>query len=169
MPSTSRDLRRLLNLPEAIEWKDAINPIPSGHKVKEAKPLFQKIEASDEEIQAMLEKVRSTQETVSFDDFSRIDLRVGKIVKAEPIPKSTKLIKLTIDIGDNQLKTAVAGIASYYKPEDLEGTLISVIVNLAPRKVMGVTTEVMILAAQDKNTLALIQPNKPVEAGSKIS
>ncbi len=117
----------------------------------------------------MLEKVRSTQETVSFDDFSRIDLRVGKIVKAEPIPKSTKLIKLTIDIGDNQLKTAVAGIAPYYKAEDLEGTLISVIVNLAPRKVMGVTTEVMILAAQDKNTLALIQPSKPVEAGSRIS
>lgn len=169
MPSTSKDLRSLLNLHEDIEWKDAINLIPSGHKVKEAKPLFQKIEASDEEIQAVLEKVRSTQETVSFDDFSRIDLRVGKIVKAEPIPKSTKLIKLTIDIGDNQLKTAVAGIAPYYKPEDLEGTLISVTVNLAPRKVMGVTTEVMILAAQDKNTLALIQPNKPVEAGSKIS
>jgi len=169
MPSTSKDLRSLLNLPEDIEWKDAINPIPSGHKVKEAKPLFQKIEASDEEIQAMLEKVRSTQETVSFDDFSRIDLRVGKIVKAEPIPKSPKLIKLTIDIGENQLKTAVAGIAPYYKPEDLEGTLISVTVNLAPRKVMGVTTEVMILAAQDKNTLALIQPNKPVEAGSRIS
>ena len=169
LPFASKDLRSQLNLPESIEWNDAISLIPSGHKVREARPLFQKIEASDEEIQGMLEEVRSTQETVSFDDFSRMDLRVGKIVKAEPIPKSGNLLKLTIDIGDNELRTAVAGIATHYKPQDLEGTLISVIVNLAPRKAMGVTSEVMILAAQDRGTLALIQPSKPVEAGSRIS
>ncbi|MDH5441271.1 MAG: methionine--tRNA ligase subunit beta, partial [Candidatus Bathyarchaeota archaeon] len=169
LPFASKDLRSQLNLPERIEWKDATSLIPPGHKVSEARPLFQKIDASDEEIQGMLEGVRSTQETVSFDDFSRMDLRVGKIVKAEPIPKSGNLLKLTIDIGDNELRTAVAGIATHYKPQDLEGTLISVIVNLAPRKAMGVTSEVMILAAQDRGTLALIQPSKPVEAGSRIS
>jgi methionyl-tRNA synthetase len=169
LPFASKDLRSQLNLPERIEWKDAISLIPPGHKVGEARPLFQKIEASDEEIQGMLEEVRSSQEIVSFDDFSRMDLRVGKIVKVELIPKSENLLKLKINIGDNELKTAVAGIATHYKPEDLEGTLISVIVNLAPRKVMGVTSEVMILAAQDRKTLALIQPNKPVQAGSRIS
>jgi len=170
MPFTSKELRSLLNLPEKVGWEDAVSPLPPGHKVKEAKPLFQKIEASEKEMQDMLEKVRSAQETVSFDEFSRMDLRIGKIVKAEPIPKSKRLIKLTIDIGDNQLKTAVAGISEYYKPEELEGRLIAVIANLAPRKIMGVTSEVMILAAQDRNNrLALIQPDKPIEAGSKIS
>jgi len=169
LPSASKDLRTQLNLPERIAWKDAISLIPPGHKVSEARPLFKKIEAPDDEIQGMLEEVRSTQETISFDDFSRMDLRVGRIVKVEPIPKSGNLLKLTIDIGDNEPRTVVAGIATHYKPQDLEGTLVSVIVNLAPRKVGGVTSEVMVLAAQDRGTLALIQPSKPVEAGSRIS
>ena len=169
MPFTSKELRSLLNLPQKVEWKDAISLIPSGHRIKEAKPLFQKIEASEQKMQNMLEKVRSAQETVSFDDFSRIDLRVGKIVKAEPMPKSAKLLKLTIDVGGNQLKIAVAGIAAYYKPEELEGRLIAVIVNLPPREIMGVNSDVMILASQDRRTLALIRPDKPVETGSRIS
>ncbi|MFQ6094821.1 MAG: methionine--tRNA ligase [Candidatus Bathyarchaeia archaeon] len=169
MPFASKELRSLLNLSEKVEWKDATRPIPSGHRVGEAKPLFQKIEASEEEIQDMLERVRSAQETVSFDDFSRIDLRVGRIVKAEPMPESSRLLKLTIDVGRNQQKTAVAGIAGYYKPEELEGRLIAVVVNLAPRKIMGVNSEVMILASQDRSTLALIQPDRPVKTGSRIS
>jgi len=169
VPSTSTDLRTLLNLPETFKWEDASNPIPSNHKIKEAKPLFHKVEASEEEMQDRLERMRSATETVSFDDFSKMDFRVAKIVKAEPVSGSKKLIRLTIDIGDNQLKQAVAGIAEYYTPKELEGKQIAVITNLAPRRIFGIQSEVMILAAQDRNTLALIQPSRSIETGSKIS
>jgi len=170
IPFTSKDLRSLLNLPDNLTWEDAFNPIPPNHKIKEAKPLFHKIESSEEETQDMLEKIRSAPETVSIDEFSRMDFRIGRIVKAEQIPGAKKLLKLTIDIGSNQLRRAVAGIAEYYAPKELEGKQIAVIVNLSPRKIFGINSEVMILATQDKNnTLALIQPDKPVETGSKIS
>jgi len=169
-PFTSSDLRNLLNLPENIRWEDALTPILPNHKIKEAKPLFHKIEASEEEIQDMLEKTVSASETVSFDEFSKMDLRIGKIVKVEPIPGAKKLLKLTIDIGSNQQRNAVAGIAEYYSPKELEGKQVAVMTNLSPRKVFGVNSEVMILAALDrKNTLALIQPDKSVETGSKIT
>ncbi|MCW4025934.1 MAG: methionine--tRNA ligase subunit beta, partial [Candidatus Bathyarchaeota archaeon] len=84
-------------------------------------------------------------------------------------PQSKNLLKLTIDIGRNQLKTAVAGIAKYYAPEDLEGLQLAVIVNLAPRKIFGIESEVMILAAQDKKNVVLLQPEKAIETGSEIS
>ncbi|MBM4401405.1 MAG: class I tRNA ligase family protein, partial [Crenarchaeota archaeon] len=137
VPFTSNDLRNLLNLPEDFQWEDAFSPIPKNHKIKEARPLFHKIEYSEGEMQDVLEKARSAPETVSIDDLSKIDLRIGKIVKAEPVSGSKKLLKLTIDIGSNQLKNAVAGIAESYTPEKLEGKQIAVITNLAPRKIFG--------------------------------
>ncbi len=170
MPFTSERLRKLLNLPEeANRWSEALKPLPPGHKVGEAKPLFHKVEASREGLQEMLEKVRAASHMVSIDEFSRMDLRVGKIVKAEHIPGSKKLIKLTIDVGGERLKNAVAGIADNYKPEELEGKLVALITNLKPRRIMGVESEVMILAAQDGRTVTLLQPDKPVRPGSKIS
>ena len=95
-------------------------------------------------------------------------MRVGKIIKVETIPKSQNLLKLTIDIGERRPKTAVAGIAKYYKPEDLEGRYIVVVTNLKPRKIFGVESEVMILAAQDKNNVVFIEPEKPINPGSKV-
>jgi len=170
IPFAARDLRSLLDLPVNFLWEDAYDPIPPNHKIKEAKPLFHKIEASEEEIEEMLEKLRSEPETVPLDEFSKLDLRVGMIVKAEPIPGSKKLLQLSIDISANAIRRAIAGIAEYYRPDELEGRQIAVITNLAPRKIFGIQSEVMILATLDKgNRLALIQPDKHVETGSKIS
>lgn len=169
VPFASRDLGDIFNLPDDLHWEDAFITVPAYQKIKEAKPLFHKIEALEEEMQNMLEKIRSNVETVSIGEFSRMDLRIGRIVKAETIPGSRKLLKLTIDIGGNHLRQAVAGIAEYYAPRELEGKHIAVMVNLDPRRIFGVNSEVMILAAQDKNTVTLIQPDRSVETGSKIS
>jgi len=171
IPFTSEALWSLLNLPGNVHeqlWDEATKPIPPGHKINKAKPIFHKIEASEEELQAMLEKARSNPQTVSFQEFSKLDLRIGKIVRAEPIPQSKNLIKLTIDIEGGQLKQAVAGIAQYYAPEQLEGKQVAVVTNLQPRRIFGVDSEVMILAAQDEKTVSLLQPERPVKTGSKI-
>lgn len=169
IPFTAKKICDLLNLPEKISWDDAVKPLQSGHKIKNAEPLFSKIEASEDELQENLEKIRSSSEKISIEDFSRLDLRVGKIVKVESVPKSQNLLKLTIDVGGGKLKTAVAGIAKYYEAENLEGRHIVVVTNLKPRRIFGVESEVMILAAQDGEKVVFIQPEKPVSPGSKVS
>jgi len=169
IPSTAKELWSILNLQEKPRWEEADKPLPPGHKISKAEPLFHKVESSEEKLQEMLDKVRSTPQKVSAEEFSKIDLRIGKVVKAEMVPRSKKLLKLTIDIGDNHLKTAVAGIAEYYMPKQLEEQQVAVIVNLEPRKVFGIESEVMILAAQDENTVTIIRPEKPIKTGSKIS
>jgi len=172
MPFTAKKLWKLLNMPKIDYkglWNEAIKPIPPDHKIMEAEPLFQKIEASEEELHEMLERIRETPPEVSIDEFMRMDLRIGRVLKAEPILGSRKLLKLTIDIGVGRPRVAVAGIAEQYKPEDLEGKHLAVITNLKPRKIMGVESEVMILAAQDGKTISLIQPDKAVKPGSRIS
>jgi methionyl-tRNA synthetase len=169
IPFTAKKIRDLLNLPEKISWDDAVKPLQAGHKIKNAEPIFSKIESSEEELQENLEKIRSGLEKVSMEDFSKIDLRVGRIIKVEGIPKSQNLLKLIIDVGGGNLKTAVAGIAKYYRAEDLEGKHIVVVTNLKPRRIFGVESEVMILAAQDGEKVVFIQPEKPVSPGSKVS
>jgi methionyl-tRNA synthetase len=168
IPITAQKIRNLLNLPEKCFWDEAYKPLPAEHKIKEAEPLFSKIEASEEELQKMLENIRSKSEKISIEEFSRIDLRVGRIIKAENIPKSQNLLKLTIDVGGGNIKTAVAGIAKYYNPESLEGKYVVVIANLEPRKIFGIESEVMILAAQDENNVVIIGPERPVSSGSKV-
>ncbi|MEM2960456.1 MAG: methionine--tRNA ligase [Candidatus Bathyarchaeia archaeon] len=167
-PITAQKIRRLLNLPEKVSWDEAYKPLPAGHKIREAEPLFSKINSSEEELQNMLDKIRSTAEKISFEEFSRVDMRIGKIVKAESVPKSQNLLKLLIDVGGGNIKTAVAGIAKYYKPEDLEGRYIVVVMNLEPRKIFGIESEVMILAAQDESSVVFIGPEKPLTPGSKV-
>lgn len=104
---------------------------------------------------------------VSFDEFSKMDLRIGKIAKAEPVAGSKNLIKLLIDVG-GETRQAVAGIAQYYSPQDLEGKHIAVIVNLQPKRMFGLESNVMILAAEDEKTVTVLQPDRPVKTGSKI-
>ncbi len=168
-PFTARELRGFLNLPEKVQWQDAIKLVPANHKIKEAEPLFRKVEASEEGLEEMVEKARSASQKVSFADFSKLDIRVGKIVKAEKVPRSSNLFKLSIDIGSPNLKTAVAGIARYYAPQELEERQIAVIVNLEPRKIFGIESNVMILAAQDEKSVVILQPEKPIKTGSEIS
>ncbi len=169
IPFTAEKLRIFLNLPKEVQWKDTVKPLPVGHKIKEAEPLFYKVNVSEKGLREMLEKVRSVSQKVSMEEFSKLDLRAGKIVKVEKIPRSKSLLKLTIDIGDDQLKTAVAGIAEYYSPKELEGRQLVVVTNLEPRKIFGVESEVMILAAQDEKNVVILQPEKPIKIGSKIS
>jgi len=176
IPFTAEKLWNLLNLPDKNykgRWAEAKKPIPPGHRIKRAEPLFKKVEESEEGLQRMLENVRSAKApvtpTITIEEFSRVDLRIGRIVKAEPIPKSRNLLKLMIDLGDYGLKQAIAGVAEHYKPEDLEGKLIAVVANLAPKTIMGLRSEVMILAAQDGKVLAVIQPDRRVEPGSRIT
>jgi methionine--tRNA ligase beta chain len=113
--------------------------------------------------------VRATPQKVSYEEFSKMNLRVGKIVKAEQVQGSSNLLKISIDIGDNEVKTAVAGIAKYYSPEQLVGQQLAIIVNLEPRKIYGIQSEVMILAAQDEENVVLLQPEKPLKNGAEIS
>ena len=169
LPFTAERLRGLLNLPKKVRWEDAVKPLPVGHKIKKAEPLFFKIEASVRELQEMLEKVRSASQKIPFEEFSKIDIRIGKVVKAEKVADSDNLLKLTIDIGDDQLKTAVAGIAKYYSPKDLEGRKLAVVTNLEPKRVFSIKSEVMILAAQDEEKVVILNPEKDIKVGSKVS
>ncbi|MCS7093698.1 MAG: methionine--tRNA ligase subunit beta [Candidatus Aenigmarchaeota archaeon] len=104
---------------------------------------------------------------VSYNDFSKIEMRVGRIVKVEEIEGSQKLYKLTVDFG-NEKKIAVSGIKQYYKPEDLLEKKFIFVTNLERRKIMGVESECMILAVEDGDKVVLIQPEKNVKEGSKI-
>jgi len=115
-----------------------------------------------------MEKTGSSFKIVSFEEFSKMDLRVGKITKAELVPQSKNLIKLLIDIGGGELRQAMAGIAQYYSTKELEGKQVAVIANLQPRRIFGVESTVMILAAEDEKTVSMLLPDRPVKVGSKI-
>jgi methionine--tRNA ligase beta chain len=104
---------------------------------------------------------------VSYEEFSKMDLRIGKITKADPVQGSRNLVKMLIDIGGEN-RQAVAGIAQYYSPKDLEGKSVAVIVNLQPKKMFGLESNVMILAAEDDKTVSILLPDRPVKTGSKI-
>jgi methionine--tRNA ligase beta chain len=104
---------------------------------------------------------------VSYEEFSKMDLRIGKVAKAEPVQGSRNLVKMLIDIGGEN-RQGVAGIAQYYNPKDLEGKSVAVIANLQPRKMFGLESNVMILAAEDDKTVSILLPDRPVKTGSKI-
>jgi methionyl-tRNA synthetase len=167
IPGTAKKLRNLLNLPEKIKLKK-FSLINVGHKIKKPVPLFHKIKYSEKELQKLLEKVRSKTK-IPYEEFKKLDLRVGKIVKSEVISQSKKLLKLTIDIGEGVLKTALAGIADYYSNKNIEGRQVAIIANLEPRKIFGIESEVMILAGESEENLVILEPDKPIKTGSKIS
>jgi len=104
---------------------------------------------------------------VSLEEFSKMDLRIGKIIKAEQVVGSKNLIKLFIDVGGETCQ-AVAGIAQYYSSKELEGKQVAVIVNLQPKRMFGIESNVMILAAEDDKTVSILLPDRPVKVGSKI-
>lgn len=167
MPVTARRLREMLNLPDKVSWDDAYKHLPPRHNIKRAEPLFTKVNASEEDLQNMLEKVRERSEKIPYEDFLKIDIRIGKIIEAETVPGSQNLLKLTVDVG-GVLKTAVAGIARYYKPVNLKGKYVAVVVNLKPKHVFGIESEVMVLAAEDEGKVVLLGPEEPVKLGSKV-
>ncbi len=114
------------------------------------------------------DKAEDTVPEISFDDFVKVELRVGEIIACEPVPKSNKLLKETVRFGA-ETRTIVSGIAKHYSPEEMVGKKVVFVTNLAPRKVCGIVSEGMILAAEDENgVLSLITPDKDVASGTRL-
>ncbi len=172
MPDTAEKMLDQLGIPKkAMDLRmeeDAVWEMPSGVKVSRAKALFPRVDVKREKTpEAAPKQDDKKKEYISIDDFSKLDLRVGEIRKAEPIPGSKKLIKLKVDIGEE--RTVVAGIARHYSPEELVGKQVVLVCNLKPVKLMNVLSEGMVLAAQEGNRMALIIPDSRLKVGAKIS
>lgn len=177
LPHTAEKIWRYLNLPGTVhqqKWKDAMRELPASHEIAEPKPLFRKLEPKTialkrKTLREELEKTAgSAPTTISVEQFSKMDLRIGEIVDAESVPESINLIKLTIDVGGGEKRRAVAGIARDYTPKQLKGKQVAIIANLKPTKIFGIESQVMILAAEDGGRFVILQPETPVKTGSKI-
>lgn len=104
---------------------------------------------------------------ITYDDFAKLDIRIGLVVAAEPVPETDKLIKCTVDFGEFGTRTIVSGVAEWKKPEDLVGRQLPYIVNLAPRVIRGVESQGMLLALSDVDGLSLLIPERSVEKGTR--
>ena len=183
MPFTAEKILRLLDV-EKFGWDQLGNTalLKPGHRIGTPALLFEKIE--DSVIEAQLEKLAATKranlakeagkkvepqkESIAFDDFGKMDIRVATIIAAEKIAKTKKLLKLTIDTGIDK-RTIVSGIAEHYTPESLVGRQVQVLINLEPRELKGVLSEGMILMAQDATgKLVLLSPAEPVGNGTMV-
>ena len=113
--------------------------------------------------------MESAQTTINYDDFAKLDLRVGTIVAAEKVPKADKLLKLQVDLGF-ETRTIVSGIAEHFQPENITGKQVVVVANLAPRKMRGIESNGMILMAEDKaGKLHFVNPIDAIDNGSSVS
>lgn len=171
LPFSSAKLRKLINM-SAFDWSELgrTDLLEAGHQLAEPELLFQKIE--DEAIDAQLRKLEETKRAneaaaeakaeaeykakeikpdVPFEDWERLDIRVGHILNCEKVKKAKKLLKFTLDDGSGVKRTIVSGIAAYYDPKDLIGKDVLFIANLAPRKLMGIESQGMILSAENFN------------------
>ena len=105
---------------------------------------------------------------ITFDDFTKLDIRIGEVEEAEPVAESRNLLKLVVDLGTEKLQ-CVAGLLKYYEPEELVGKKFALLTNLQRRKLMGIESQCMILAAEDEEgNVALVSPEKDIASGSKI-
>ena len=180
MPFSSQKLREFMNI-DVIDWaKMGDGVIPAGHELGEAGLLFEKIE--DATIQAQIDKLVATKkanemasvkavpakENIQYEDFMKMDIRVGKIIAAEKVAKTKKLMKLTVDTGIDE-RTIVSGIAEHYTPEEVIGRQVSVLVNLEPKPLKGIVSQGMILMAENADgTLSFVSPDKEVKPGSEV-
>ena len=155
--------------------------IPSGSLIGTPEILFTKI--TDEEVATQLERLEKSRlenalanytappqkENIAFDDFGKMDIRVATITTAVTVPKTKKLLQLTLDTGIDT-RTVVSGIAEYHKPEDIIGKQVLLLANLAPREIKGIQSQGMILMAQDADgKLVFVQPSETVRSGSGVS
>lgn len=182
IPFSAQKLRTALGM-ESFEWSSIgdFEVIAAGTTLKNPGLLFEKIE--DEAVQKQVDKLVQTKaqmelatktvpalkETVAFDDFAKMDIRIGEIVAAEKMEKSKKLLKLQVNDGF-VTRTILSGIAEHFAPEDLVGKQVTFLANLATRKMMGIESEGMILMAEDADgSLALVQPNKQIWNGGTVN
>lgn len=170
LPATSKKLKTMLNSNGA--------ELEAGHQINAATLLFQKIE--DDVIEAQIKKLKESNKQqsnpkakpmkaeITFDDFTKMDIRTGTILTAEKHPDADKLLKMTVDTGID-VRTIVSGIAEHYAPEEIIGKQVSVLINLAPRKIRGIVSQGMILMAEDnEGNLAFVAPEKAVDNGGEI-
>lgn len=182
LPFSSAKLRRLININEC-NWAQlgSTDLLKPGHQLAEPELLFEKIE--DETIERQLQKLEDTKRaneaaaykaepikpTVDFADFEKLDIRVGHIKNCEKVKKANKLLKFTIDDGTGTDRTIVSGIAKFYAPEELIGKNVLFIANLAPRKLMGIESQGMILSAENfDGNLSVTTLLRDVKPGSKV-
>ena len=182
LPFTAIRLTAMLNM-ETLHWNDAGNPelLPAGQQLNKPEYLFERID--DKMIEAQVQKLLDTKkanemneqsvepakETIDYDTFTKIDIRIGTILEAEKVPKTQKLLKLKVDTGVD-VRTVVSGIAEYYKPEDIIGKRACFLVNLAPRKLRGIESNGMVLMAENTDgKLTFISPEDEFDPGSKVS
>jgi len=197
LPFTSKKLGAMININKDLKWNDATRTdlLLAGHQINPSGLLFEKIE--DETVDEQVLKLKNSKmineaesnkagiilkdenaglpglapakADISFDDFNKMDIRVGTILEAERVPKTDKLMKLLIDTGIDQ-RIVVSGIAAYYKPEDIIGQKVSILVNLAPRKIKNIESQGMILMAENSaGELSFVVPGKSdVNNGANI-
>ncbi|MDZ3817091.1 methionine--tRNA ligase [Prevotella bivia] len=182
LPFSSAELRKLINLTEC-EWSElgSTDLLKAGQQLAEPHLLFEKIE--DDAIEAQLQKLEDTKkanqaanykaepikENVSFEDFEKMDIRVGHIINCEKVKKSKKLLQFTIDDGSGTPRTILSGIAAYYEPEQLIGKDVLFIANFPPRKMMGIESQGMILSAINfDGTLSVTTTLGEVKPGSQV-
>jgi methionyl-tRNA synthetase len=179
LPFSAKKIDAMINQ-NRRKWSDAGSAelLREGHALGNSALLFEKIE--DDVIEKQLKKlfnkkksmesapVAPLKKEITFDDFDKLDIRVGKVLTAEKMEKSNKLLKLTVDTGVDK-RTVLSGIAQHYSPDQIIGKQVTLIVNLAPRKMMGIESQGMILMAEDSNgQLKLVQPSDLVFPGSVV-
>ena len=182
LPFSSARLRKMINI-DSFDWNQlgSIDLLKAGHQLAEPELLFEKIE--DETIQYQLNKLEEIKKanaaaeykpkdikpTVSFEDFEKLDIRVGTIKNCEKVKKANKLLKFTIDDGTGTDRTIVSGIAKFYNPEELIDKQVCFIANFAPRKLMGIESQGMILSAENHDgSLSVTRIDREVKSGSQV-
>lgn len=184
IPGTARKIREMLDF-TTTNWEDAglEDLVKSGDQLGDPQLLFEKIE--DEVIEKQVKKLMDTKEQnekeqlpktvvpakdeITFDDFMKMDLRTGEILEASAVPKSNKLLQFKVDTGLDQ-RTILSGIAKFFTPEEMVGRKVVVLTNLAPRKIMGIESQGMLLFAENsEGELKAVSPDKDAENGATIS
>jgi methionyl-tRNA synthetase len=173
LPFTAKKLSNILNI-DTLDWNDVTTKsdvLPAGHQIGQPEILFAQIE--DTEIQKQLDKLEATKtankvenakaepqkEIITFEDFAKVDLRIGTIIEAEKMPKANKLLVLKVDTGID-VRTIVSGIAEHFTPEEVLGKRVTVLVNLAPRALRGVESEGMLLLTNSaEGRLVFVNPD----------
>jgi len=193
LPDAAANILKQLNSTQyhndwKIFWRkgELVHTVKEHHKLNAAELLYRNVEDAD--IETQINRLRGEASApagdlstsgataapplkpeIVFDDFAKLDLRIGKVVAAEKMPKSNKLLKLTVNSGLDT-RTILSGIAQHYTPEEMIGKQVTFVANLAPRKMMGIESQGMILMAEDKDgKLRLVLPEEDVEPGSMVS
>jgi len=170
MPQAAEKILHQIGLDTKLKYDlDVIRQnelLPAGNALVRGESLFPRVTAEKEAPPQPKKTAVDLKPEIEYDEFAKVDLRVAKILAAEAVPKSNKLIKLRIDIGEE--RTIVAGIGKDYKPEDLVGKSIVVVANLKPAKLMGVESHGMLLATDSPAGLTLIGFDREAKTGAKV-